>query len=155
MKKIILFLFFLLVVSFIVIGVFVVFDLFKDELILEYVDKKIVFFGDLIMVGVGVILFKDKYIEIVVDELGFGSMVNMGKLGIILVVRLGRIDLIVECVVLVFVDVDYVIVYGGINDWINNVLIVDVISVLSMIKLILEINIDVIIIFLILFKFFW
>lgn len=155
MKKIILSLLLLLAVSFTATGVFAAPDLSKDESISEYADKKIVFLGDSITAGAGVTLPKDKYTEIVADELGFGSMVNMGKSGTTLAVRSGRTDSIAERAASVPADADYVIVYGGINDWTNNVPIADVTSALSTIKSTLETNTDATIIFLTPFKSFW
>lgn len=91
----------------------------------SYHDKKIVFFGDSITYGVGVTTHESRFGDIVANSLGFDEYLNMGVRGSTIAERVGENDSFLERASSIPNDADYVVVLGGVNDWIQNVPIAD------------------------------
>src|SRR5665648_49952 len=81
--------------------------------IAEYADKKIVFLGDSITLGVGVTDHDDRFADIVSNTLEFADYVNMGVTGSTIAIRTGFTNSFTERAPSVPVDSDYVIIFGG------------------------------------------
>lgn len=119
MKKILLSLFLMIAALLTASSVFAYPTLDDSE---DYSDKKIVFLGDSITAGTHVTYPEKRYSNIVADELGFGAFNVLGVSGSTIAIRDGRTDSLAERALAdVPADADYVVVFGGVNDWTNNV----------------------------------
>jgi uncharacterized repeat protein (TIGR02543 family) len=122
MKKLFIFLIFTLALSFTIQSTYAI---SVDENISEYSEQKIVFLGDSITEGVGVTEDSERFGDIVSSTLGFDNYINMGVSGSTIAVRTSFTNSFAERAPSVPVDTDYVVVMGGINDYRQDIPLVD------------------------------
>ncbi|MBI9010007.1 MAG: InlB B-repeat-containing protein [Tenericutes bacterium] len=94
----------------------------------DFSSDTIAFLGDSITYGTGTTAAADRFSDIVSTDLGFLSFQNLGDVGSTISVRTGETDSFYERYTDITAGTDYIVIFGGVNDYLESVEIGDVSS---------------------------